>query len=158
MSSAGDLVKAVLKRRGVTEDVRTHRLITAWQETVGDRVATRAWPDRLDKGVLSVRVINSAWMHELSFLRDELVDKANHILGATMVTKIRFHLGEKRHVEDPQNIAQAGTLHRPRLRPPKPEPKQLSPDAIAKIEKETARVRNDGVRDSITALRKRLGL
>ena len=66
---AGELLAEVLKRRGVAGAVREQRLVTEWHSIVGERVAARAWPDGLNRGVLYVRVTNSAWLHELGFLK-----------------------------------------------------------------------------------------
>lgn len=43
-----------------------------WDLAVGSRIANRAQPIRLDRGVLEVRVTSSAWANELSLLSDEI--------------------------------------------------------------------------------------
>ena len=74
-----DLVAKLLGRHGVARELREHRLLTRWPELVGERVAARAWPDGLSKGVLWVRVANSSWLNELSFLRDDIIARADEI-------------------------------------------------------------------------------
>ena len=102
-AAAGELVDGILKKYGAMQGVREHRLVTAWVEIVGDRVAARAWPDGLRDGVLSVRVANSAWMHELSFLREAVTRRANELVGPPrLVREVRFHLGANRRTESHQ--------------------------------------------------------
>ena len=66
----------VLDRYGIERELKEHRLLSHWKTVVGDRVASRTFPDGLSKGVLWVRVANSAWLHELSFMRDAILAKS----------------------------------------------------------------------------------
>jgi hypothetical protein len=43
-----------------------------WDRAVGSRIALRAQPLRLERGVLLIRVTNTAWANELSLLGDEI--------------------------------------------------------------------------------------
>ena len=94
---ARPLIDAVLKKYGAARQIREHRLVTGWGEIVGERVAARAWPDGFRDGVLYVRVSNSAWLHELSFLRESVRERANELCGGPrLVKEVRFHLGPRR--------------------------------------------------------------
>ena len=86
----------VLEQRGVASEVREQRLVTEWEDIVGERVAVRAWPDGLRQGVLFIRVSNSAWLHELSFLKEAILASANRMAGPpTLVKEVRLHLGPR---------------------------------------------------------------
>src|SRR5690606_33440451 len=96
-ATAGEAVARVVKRYGCAADIREHRIATCWRSIVGDLVASRAWPDGLDQGVLWVEVKTSAWLHQLSFLRDEIARTANRAVGdPPLVREVRFHLGRRR--------------------------------------------------------------
>lgn len=153
---AGALVAQVLARNGVAGAVREHRLVTEWDSIVGERIAARAWPDGLDRGVLYVRVVSSAWMHELGFLREPLVEAARRITGdPPLVKEIRFHLGSRRSVRDDDAVAALAKVRRaPRPAPPPPAP--VSHEAAARIDRATEKVADEELREIIREAWRRL--
>ncbi len=98
----------------------------AWYDAVGDRVARRARPIRLEHKVLTIRAATAVWAQELSFLAPTII-KRLAALGCA-VESLRFCVGP---VEPPSRTA------KPRLAksvpPPRPLPSALSL-AIARIE------------------------
>lgn len=57
---------------------RYHRFINvfmAWKSVVGELMAERSYPIRLDKNTLFVGVQNSAWMQELMLLKPDIIQK-----------------------------------------------------------------------------------
>ena len=58
----------------------------------GERVARHSRATGFRDGVLTVEVEGSAWMHELGFLKRELVRRANDHLGAQVVREVKFVL------------------------------------------------------------------
>jgi len=156
---AGELVRAVLARHGVEAAVREHRLVTEWETIVGPRVAARAWPDGLKHGVLYVRVTNSAWLHELGFLREALVREANRAAGdPPLVKEVRLHLGSRRtHATDESDLVAA--LAEQRRVKPAPKPRRPpSTGELARIDREAGAVRDPELAAVIRDVRRRLGL
>jgi hypothetical protein len=162
---AGELVEGILRRYGVAGAVREHRLVTEWAAIVGPRVAARAWPDGLANGVLYVRVTNSAWMHELGFLREALAREANRVLGdPPLVKELRLHLGARRarggadappDLDDLVAALAAQRRRRPAPRPPRPVP---TPAERSRIDRETDAVGDDELRAILRDVRHRLGM
>jgi hypothetical protein len=154
--AAGSLVEQVLVKSGVDGAVREHRLVTEWTSMVGERIAARAWPDGLDRGVLHVRVVSSAWMHELGFLREPLIEAARRITGEPpMVKEIRFHLGARQRVGGDDVVAALARKQRaPRPAPPPPPP--ISAEAAARIDRETAHIADVELREIIREAWRRL--
>ena len=154
------LVDAILKKYGAHKPVREHRLVTGWKEIVGDRVAARAWPDGLKDGVLFVRVVNSAWLHELSFLRDAVAERANALVGPPpLVREVRFHLGARRGEDLDDDLVAELSRRVAQLR--RPAPRTLPPPSeatLALIDHETAAIGDPELRSTLRALRRRLGL
>ncbi len=74
---------------------------------MGPQIAAKAQPDRLREDVLYVRVSTSVWMHELQFMKQDIIEKLNGTLGAAAVSQIRFFIGdvEARPVEPPAKVA-----------------------------------------------------
>ncbi len=63
----------------------------AWREAVGDRIATRARPIRLDRKILTVRAATSVWAQELTFVAPTIVTRLR-ALGFE-VESLRFCVG-----------------------------------------------------------------
>jgi hypothetical protein len=61
---------------------------------VGPQISAKAQSDRLRDDVLYVRVATSVWMHELQFMKQDIIAKLNDILGGNPVAQIRFFIGE----------------------------------------------------------------
>jgi len=115
-----------------------------WQEMVGPRMAARAMPVGFAKGVLTVRVAESVWMQELSLHREELLAKAKALSGVK-ITDIRFVWGE----QDAQPLPSPVPAVPGPTRRPLPEP---TPQEVALAQAIAARVEDEGLRASLTAV------
>jgi hypothetical protein len=93
----------------------------SWEIAVGTRIAARAKPHRLERGVLTVVAATSAWASELSLLADPIVAQLRR-LGLD-VGSLRFRVGV---IEAPPP---------PARRPPKlvPHPVPLEPTMNDKL-------------------------
>lgn len=103
----------------------------AWYDAVGDRVARRTRPIRLERKVLTVRAATAVWAQELSFLAPAIVKRLG-ALGCE-VESLRFVVGP---VEAPSRAAKPLPIKS--VPPPRPLPKGLSL-AIGRIEDVTLR-------------------
>lgn len=65
--------------------------VREWSDAVGPRVASRALPIALERGVLTVKVVTSAWAQELSLLEPEVVAALRDRGHA--VVRLRFRVG-----------------------------------------------------------------
>jgi len=103
----GDILPETLRKKSIHLPLKDRRLIDAWNRAVGPQIAAKAQPDRLREDVLYVRVSTSVWMHELQFMKQDIIEKLNGTLGAAAVSQIRFFIGdvEARPVEPPAKVA-----------------------------------------------------
>jgi hypothetical protein len=62
-----------------------------WQDAVGDRIAARTRPLRLERRVLTVRAATSVWAQELTFLAEAIV--ARLVALGFEVESLRFQVG-----------------------------------------------------------------
>lgn len=88
--TAGEALQALLEAEGVAETVLRYRALAIWGEVVGSRIAAVAVAERVDHGVLFVRVTSAPWRAELTMRRQEIVRKLNDALGKNVVVDIRF--------------------------------------------------------------------
>lgn len=105
-----------------------------WERALGTRIARRAEPVRLHKGVLLVRVASSAWANELALLTCDILTQLNE--QGVEATALRFMVGP---LETPQ---------------PKRDPPKTSAPLHARIpedlEPHMAAIADDDLRAALT--------
>jgi predicted nucleic acid-binding Zn ribbon protein len=90
MKSIAAILPGVLKQFRLDEAAAGWRAVAEWPALAGERIAKRTRAVGFRDGVMTIEVEGSAWMHELGFLRRELVRRANRHLGADVVREVRF--------------------------------------------------------------------
>jgi hypothetical protein len=114
-----EMVGAVIGRErtfaGLVQEAPEAVPARSWELAVGSRIAARARPTRLERGVLLVTAATAAWANELSLLSVPLVTQLRKL--GIEVNELRFRVGS---IEPP---------NRPSRRPTKvvPLPSPLSP-------------------------------
>lgn len=68
-------------------------LIHVWEKYVGPPISDNAKPFAVKGSLLLVHVSSSAWMHQLRFLKTELLDKLNRGLKNERIEDIKFKIG-----------------------------------------------------------------
>jgi len=76
---------------GIGGTLRRYDVLTLWREIVGEQVAKAARPERIEKGVLLVRVETAPWRAELSLRKAEIMKRIAAVVGNGVVNDIRFH-------------------------------------------------------------------
>ncbi len=64
-----------------------------WDRSVGETIAKNARPSAFKGTLLLVEVTSSAWIHELQFLKSDIINKLNEALGKALVKEIKFKIG-----------------------------------------------------------------
>lgn len=90
----GDILPETLRKKSIHLPMKDRLLIDAWNRAVGPQIGAKAQPDRLRDDVLYVRVSTSVWMHELQFMKQDIIARLNEVLGSAAVSQIRFFIGE----------------------------------------------------------------
>lgn len=90
MQSLGSILPALLKSMGLADATEGWRAVSDWAELAGPRLARHSRAVGFRDGTLTVEVEGSAWMHELGFLKQELVRKVNQHLGSDVVREVRL--------------------------------------------------------------------
>ena len=80
----------LLRDLGLEDGMGGWAAVEAWACVVGPRIARHSRAIDYRDGVLQVEVQGSAWMHELGFLKRELMRTLNRHLGTERVREIRF--------------------------------------------------------------------
>ncbi|MBX7112622.1 MAG: DUF721 domain-containing protein [Dehalococcoidia bacterium] len=92
MKALASILPGLMRDLGLEERATGWRAVVEWPALAGERIARRTRATDFRDGVLTVEVEGSAWMHELGFLKRELVRKVNQHLGGSIVRDVRFIL------------------------------------------------------------------
>jgi len=90
VESLSGVLPRVFKQLGLEEGLLGWRAVHEWEQAVGPRIARHTRAVAFREGVLQVEVEGSAWMHELGFLKTDLMRKVNRHLGSRRVKNVRF--------------------------------------------------------------------
>jgi predicted nucleic acid-binding Zn ribbon protein len=64
-----------------------------WDRVVGETLARNAQPEAFKQRILLVHVSSSAWLQELHFMKNELIERINQAAGDRVVDDIQFKIG-----------------------------------------------------------------
>jgi predicted nucleic acid-binding Zn ribbon protein len=84
------ILPALFEQLGLARTAEGWRAVSDWPAVAGPRLARHTRAVSFRDGTLAVEVEGSAWMHELGFLKRELVRNLNRHLGADVVHDVRF--------------------------------------------------------------------
>ena len=88
--SVKDAIDAVVHQLGLGGRLKQYDVLDLWPEIVGERIAGVAKAERIDRGVLTVRVSRATWRNELLFLKSDLLEKINKQMNGEIVHDIIF--------------------------------------------------------------------
>lgn len=100
----GEVIRGVLGTGPLRGGVALGRLARSWDRVVGERLAGRSTPVRLERGSLVVSVESSSWAAQATFLAEEICRRANETLGSEDVRSVRVVVGRPE-----QNAPQSGS-------------------------------------------------
>jgi predicted nucleic acid-binding Zn ribbon protein len=90
VESVSTVTARLLRSLGLEEGLRGWRAVEEWPATVGPRLARRTHAVEFRDGTLLVEVEGSTWMHEMGFLKRDLIRRINERLGAAVVRDVRL--------------------------------------------------------------------
>ncbi len=89
----GEVLEQTLKncRRETNETLAV--LGACWPEVVGEILGSNTCPAAMKGKQLLVHVSSSVWLQEMRYLKDDIIEAANRVLGQSLVKDIRFKVG-----------------------------------------------------------------
>ena len=88
-----DAIKRLSGERGWDGVLALGRLRAQWPEVVGEQVAARSEPIKLENGRLTVRVEGGSWAAELALMGHALATRAAAFLGHDLVQEVAVVTG-----------------------------------------------------------------
>jgi predicted nucleic acid-binding Zn ribbon protein len=122
-----EAIEVTLNRAGESRFARTGAPMSerTWRDAVGSRIADRARPIELERGVLVIRAATNVWASELSLLSEDLLARLRD--RGVAVTSLRFRVGAVDPLAHPPDRRQTRAVPAPA---PLPAPLEQAIQAV----------------------------
>jgi len=90
----GEILQKILKKRNIPHTSTDRYLLNIWGRAVGPQIAAQTHPDTLKRGTLFVRVSAPVWLHQLQFMKEEILGKLNELSGKEEIKGLFFTIGD----------------------------------------------------------------
>ena len=89
----GSILPEVIRNCRRENDTAMTAVWDVWAQAVGGTVAGNTRPAAFKGRLLLVHVSSSVWVHQLQFMKAELIDKVNTACGKPLVDDMTFKIG-----------------------------------------------------------------
>ena len=89
----GSIVGDVLKTYRREMDVELVQVWQIWDSIVGEVIAQNARPAAFRGKVLLIHVTSSTWIHQLQFLKGDMIEQLNMAFGKPVIEDLKFKIG-----------------------------------------------------------------
>ena len=93
----GDFLQKVLKKKKILLDLVDYRILDVWKRAVGPQISANTGPFKFKNNTLFVSVSSPAWMQQLRFMKQEIMDKVNLEWEKEEIKNIYFSIGDIHH-------------------------------------------------------------
>jgi len=130
LQKIGEILERVLKKRGIRIPAEDGRLKDAWNRTVGPMIAVQTCPGQVRGGTLFVKVATSIWMHQLQFLKDDILERLKNQWGEELIERLHFSVG---HIGSPVTSKTGDDFFHPTARLLKKRDKTMIEESLAEV-------------------------
>jgi len=76
---------------GLENRIEENLAFAFWDSVVGKEIAMHTEPEKIAKETVIVKVDNDVWRNELSFFKNEIIQKLNNKIGKKLIQEIKFY-------------------------------------------------------------------
>lgn len=95
-AAAGPLALRAVEKLVPTERLRLIRVQMAWDEIAPGHLREVAWPAALRDAQLVLHVVDNQWLHELTYVREDLLGRIRRACPAEGIGELRLRVGAVR--------------------------------------------------------------
>lgn len=89
----GGIINNLLRKYRTESEGRLIDVWRLWDDAVGETIAENARPAAFKGSVLLVHVISPVWIHQLRFMKNDIIARLNDAIGRAVVEEIKFKIG-----------------------------------------------------------------
>ena len=83
-------IEEAIDGAGIKSALSQEAAVVLWGSIVGEAVSSVTKAERVESGVLIVKVETAVWRQELHMQKEEIINKINKKIGTRAITEIRF--------------------------------------------------------------------
>jgi hypothetical protein len=95
ITSLKEAIFKVIKRYDKGFSFLGPEFFEAWKRACGEQLSTKLRPFKLERGILYVYVPNSSWMHELQYLKQDILERLSQEFSSIKVKRLYFCLSKE---------------------------------------------------------------
>ena len=85
-----DILLPLLREKGMLSKLEECKATIIWDSVVGKDIARYTRAEKIEDGILYIKVRNAAWRQELTFQKETIKKKLNRSLEKEIVKDIKF--------------------------------------------------------------------
>lgn len=137
LSSITPILNRLTRKAGLEKGIASFKLGEHWEEAVGHQIAAHTYPQEIRFDTLILLVDEAVWMHQLSFMKKEIIEKVNRFLKKHPIQNLRFR------------IASLPPRSRTSETPPAPQRAKLSDQDAAILSKQLESVTDHDLKEAV---------
>ena len=83
-------IEEAIDSAGIKSALSQEAAVVLWGSVVGETVSSVTKAERVESGVLIVKVETAVWRQELHMQKEEIINKINKKIGTRAIREIRF--------------------------------------------------------------------
>jgi predicted nucleic acid-binding Zn ribbon protein len=87
----GIILEEMLSQQGYLTVCREYAVTRKWQDIVGPAIAAVSTCEKIENGVLYVKIKTASWRQEVAYLKDPIVQKIQKDFGCPTIKDIVFY-------------------------------------------------------------------
>ena len=92
-TAISEILEKIFGKSAHSKKYKEAQLVHLWEKVVGPKLAIHTYPQRIENESLICLVDNSAWLHEIQFMKYDIVKRINEVTHKRLVKNIYFKLG-----------------------------------------------------------------
>ena len=89
----GPIIETLVKTYRRESDTQLVRIWDLWDDVLGEPIVQNARPAAFKGKILLVHVTSPVWIHQLQYLKQEMIAKLNAALGKNLISDLKFKIG-----------------------------------------------------------------
>lgn len=138
-ASLAAVIEEAIQGLGLEEMVAKGAAMLLWPEVVGEGISRVTRPETLRGSTLVVTVADSAWLQQLRYMEEQILEELNAAIGGRAIEELYFKVGP---------------LPRPSVEPKAPEETavDIDPETATLLEEAVAGLQDPELRDTLRQL------
>ncbi len=100
MEKISHILEGLIKKYGLEGKVIEYKISLHWKDIVGEIIASHTRPEGIRYKRLQILVDSPVWLQEISFYKQEVIERINKYFRKPVVTSVYFKIG---NIEEPED-------------------------------------------------------